>query len=136
MKRAALYMTVILALALCPILAQAQTLLRADIPFDFTAGNRTMPSGTYVIEDAANHTQLLRCLDSKAAAFVMSNSVTKARPDLSKNVLIFKVYGSNYVLDEIWAGGAGHQVRGSKRPAELAKSERPKEAIVAMQVGN
>lgn len=136
MKRAALYMTVALALALCPVLAQAQTTLKANIPFDFSAGSSIMPSGTYVIEDAGSHTQLLRCLNAKAAAFVMSNSLSNARPDLSKNVLIFRVYGSDYVLSEIWASGSGHQVRGSKKNATLAKSDQPKEVIVAMQVGN
>src|SRR3954466_12237102 len=78
MKRAALYTMVVLALALCPILTQAQTnkLLQANIPFDFTAGNTRMASGVYVIENASSgsHTQLVRNPETKAATFLLSNS--------------------------------------------------------------
>ncbi len=138
MKRAALYLTVILALALCPILAQAQSnlLLKANIPFDFTAGSTQVPSGEYVISSPADHAQLLRSADNKASAIVMSNAIGNPyTADLSRYVLVFHRFGSEYVLTQIWSGGIGHEVRQSKRVSELAKMEKPSETVVAMQVG-
>jgi hypothetical protein len=139
MKRAALYTMVVLALALCPILTQAQTnkLLQANIPFDFTAGNTRMASGVYVIENASSgsHTQLVRNPETKAATFLLSNSMENPSADSSKHVLVFKVYGSEYVLTQIWSGGVGREVIQSNRVSKLAKAEQPKETIVAMQFG-
>jgi hypothetical protein len=136
MKRATLYSTMILAIALCPILAQAQALLKANIPFEFTAGSRTMSSGVYYIENAGNHMQLLRNPETNATAFVASFSVGNPNKiDLTKNVLVFRRYGPGYVLTQIWASGEGHEVPVSKRLRELAKSEKPSETIVAMEVG-
>ena len=133
MKRATLYLTVILAFALCPILSQAQAMLRANIPFDFTIGTATMSSGVYDLSNAGNHTQLLRNPDTKSAAFVQSISLGNPNTiDLRKNVLVFHRYGSEYVLTEIWASGVGHQVLQPKRTSKLAKSETPEKVIVAM----
>ena len=135
MKRATLYLTVILAFALCPILSQAQAMLRANIPFDFSVGSKTMSSGVYYIDRAANQMQLLRNPETNATVFVASNSLGNPyKIDLSKNVLVFHRYGSEYVLTEIWASGVGHQVRQSNRTSELAKSGKPEKVIVAMVV--
>ena len=135
MKRATLYLTAILAFALCPILSQAQPMLRANIPFDFTAGTATMSSGVYDLSNAGNHVQLLRSPDTKKTAFVSSLSIGNPyKIDLSKNVLVFHRYGSEYVLTEIWASGVGAQVRQPKRANELAKSGKPEKVIVAMVV--
>ncbi len=136
MKRATLYLTVILAIALCPILAQAQPLLKANIPFDFTAGNTTMSSGVYYVERAANHIQLLRNRDTNATVFVTSNSLGNPQNrDLSKNILVFERYGSAYVLTQMWASGVGHEMSLSKSFRELAKAEKQKPAVVDMEVG-
>lgn len=135
MKRATLYLTMILAIALCPILAQAQALLKANIPFEFTAGNKTMSSGVYYVENTLGHMQLLRNPETNATVFVASNALGNPyKIDLSKNVLVFHRYGSEYVLTEIWASGVGHQVRQSNRTSELAKSGKPEKVIVAMVV--
>ena len=135
MKRATLYLTVILAFALCPILSQAQAMLRANIPFDFTVGTATMSSGVYDLSNAGNHVQLLRNPDTNRTAFVSSLSIGNPyKIDLSKNVLIFHRYGSEYVLTEIWASGVGEAVRQPKRATELAKSGKPEKVMVAMVV--
>ena len=136
MKRATLYLTVILVMALCPILSQAQALLKADIPFEFTAGSKTMGAGVYYVESAANHLQLLRNPETNATVFV--GSIPAGNPykiDLGKNLLVFHRYGTGYVLTQIWASGVGHEVPVAKRFTELAKSEKAKETIVAMEVG-
>jgi len=136
MKRATLYLTMILAITLCPMLAQAQALLKANIPFEFTAGNQTMSSGVYYVQNALGHVQLLRNPETNATVFVASNALGNPyKIDSSKNVLVFHRYGSGYVLTQIWASGVGHEVQVSKHFRELAKSEKPKETLVAMEVG-
>jgi len=136
MKRATLYLTVILVMALCPILSQAQALLKANIPFEFSVGSKTMTGGVYYVENAANQMQLVRNSDTKETAFVAS--IPAGNPykiDLTKNILVFHRYGDGYVLTQIWASGVGHEVPVPKRFKELAKSEKPATTIVAMEVG-
>jgi hypothetical protein len=74
--------------------AKASTpLLRADIPFDFMAGNTMLPAGTYTITEATPG--VLQIRNEKLgsdAAFVLANSLESPKPQDSGK-LIFNRYG-------------------------------------------
>jgi hypothetical protein len=99
---------IVLATALSSV--HAQTLayqLRADIPFDFTVGNKRLPSGQYAIGRATH-------LDDAVVSVVGESSRSKAiRSSMpvftlnakNKATLVFHRYGDQYFLYQIWPAG-------------------------------
>ena len=77
--------------------------VQANIPFDFTVGNKLLPSGTYRVIVESPHT--IEILNSKHRPEVLS--VAFAADEKSKNnVLIFDRYGNQYFLSKILCSSA------------------------------
>jgi hypothetical protein len=125
MKRQAFSLISLLTLLLMAGSAIAQTIhVRADVPFNFSVGNRTLPAGAYDIRTIGTDTQLLllRARDGKSI-MVMSGNTAEAFQRAEKTKLVFNRYGSQYFLAEIWVGGAtlGRQLPKTSREKEVAK---------------
>jgi hypothetical protein len=122
--------------ALTTVTLHAQDLLvTANIPFDFHACNRVMPSGKYVIKSSGSTLLLSEEEPSGAKCFTAPHSAfdpTGRQPAK----LVFRRYGSEYFLRTIWGGSAdGKELPIEPREKELlAQSKRngPKPTIVAM----
>jgi hypothetical protein len=141
MKTRVLLMTGLFALtilAASPVV-HAQEVMRADIPFNFVAGGRTLPAGEYSVRrfnpmDGSNIMLLTKPKDTSAAA-VISTNVVEARTPQSRSKLVFHRYGENYFLSQIWTEG---QTRGralwqspaEREVAKVAKAETKGEVIV------
>jgi hypothetical protein len=131
MKMRALVMAGMMALTAmaCTRVAQAQQMLVINIPFDFVAGNRTLPAGEYSIKVAAPERTLLLIdrKDAAASAFMNTNPVVKTEIQ-TESKMIFNRYGDRYFLSEVWTAGTsrGRQLLKSAREmemAQIAKSE-------------
>jgi hypothetical protein len=113
-----------------------QTISKADIPFAFQVGNKTMPAGQYWIQrvsDAAECAQMIRRTDSSAAAIALTFAAD-AKNEESTPELVFHKYGNSYFLSEIWTGlGQGRQLPKSEREKELARETRGSEVAVSLQ---
>ncbi len=72
--------------------------VRATIPFDFTVGNKVLPSGTYTIKlEQAN---VVAIVNREKSVTVLSIGYADGhRPNTSK--LVFNKYGDQYFLREI-----------------------------------
>jgi len=104
--------------------AIAQTIhVRANVPFNFSVGNKTLPAGAYTIETISPDAKmlLLRARVGKPSMMVGSNTA-EALKGAEKNKLVFNHYGSQYFLAEIWVEGAtlGRQLPKTSREKELA----------------
>jgi hypothetical protein len=124
MKRQAFSIS-LLSLLLMAGSAIAQTIhARANVPFNFSVGNKTLPAGAYDIRTISSDTKmlLLHARDGKANMIVGSNG-TESLKSAEKTKLVFHRYGSQYFLAEIWVGGAtlGRQLPKTSREKELAK---------------
>jgi hypothetical protein len=78
----------------------------ADVPFDFVAGNKTLPAGHYNIADStlAGEVVKISARQKDASVFAMTVRLSsKASNDQGK--LVFHRYGNRYFLAEIWTGG-------------------------------
>jgi hypothetical protein len=131
MKTRALVMAGMMALTAmaCTRVAQAQEMMVVNIPFDFVAGNTTLPAGEYSIRVVAPEQTvlLINRKDAAASAFMNTNAVTKTEIQ-TESKMIFNRYGDRYFLSQVWTAGnsRGRQLLKSAREkemAQIAKSE-------------
>jgi len=80
--------------------------IRGDIPFNFTVVDKTLPEGNYDVKKVATsgvgffH---IRGTENQERAVFYGNAVEKTGK-LSKPMFVFRRYGDNYFLAEIWTG--------------------------------
>ena len=110
--------------------AQSSSLkLRANVPFDFVVGDKTLPAGNYAVRQITQGSDggiLISSSDSRHKAIRLSNNV---QANAVKGARItFRRYGSTYFLAQVWTSGSmeGREMLKSKaeRAAEreLAKN--------------
>jgi hypothetical protein len=75
--------------------------------FPFTAGNTTLPAGKYSIKPVDGEEGLLEVSGGNTPTSVFLEVEPATSPETpKKSEVVFKKYGSNYVLSEIWEEGA------------------------------
>jgi hypothetical protein len=114
-----------LGLLLAASAAQAQTNVKADIPFDFVVGNQSMPAGEYTVvaQGSGSPAIWIRSEDGKATAVSLTNACVSADPS-DKTKLIFHRLAGQYFLSQIWTEGnsSGRELRKSSVEMHLAKN--------------
>jgi len=82
-----------------------RVLLQADIPFEFTVGNVTLPAGKYTVSSVSDsfHILRLRSADGQACALVHMNSINGKADESAK--LVFSRYGNHYFFAQAWTSG-------------------------------
>jgi hypothetical protein len=73
--------------------------VRANVPFDFTVGNKLLPAGTYTIKNESSQTIVIRNHDKPIAVLSLVKADGKRSPNGGK--LLFHNYGGQYFLSEI-----------------------------------
>ena len=91
--------------------------IRANVPFSFTVNKKVLPAGTYDVSSGAGHALLIRGFGAGVVTLGQkSETATSASPKL-----VFHRYGDEYILREVWMGGAsGYQLPQTARERELA----------------
>ena len=123
MKKHALPVLV-LAMVLTPMIAFAQTSnsLKADVPFDFMVGGKTIPAGKCIVRPIglAGGTLQVANTSDNSSTFVVSNS-SESLQIAEESVLVFHKYGDRYFLSSIRRGGSarGYQIPESTVEKEL-----------------
>ena len=116
------------AMALIAILATAASTpaqsnygMRITVPFDFTIGDKTYPSGSYTVGVSSNNLDLIRlqATETSKTAFVTSTIPLKTAGDDHQPELVFNRYGDRYFLHRVWLGAQGHQLPKSKLEREF-----------------
>jgi opacity protein-like surface antigen len=104
--------------------AQAQQSLVVTIPFDFTAGNTTLPAGDYSVQTWSKDRSVLMMqrTDQSASLVIPTMAAISIKPQ-SESKLVFHRYGDRYFLSQVWTAGNPHG-------RELSKSKREKEIAV------
>jgi len=111
----------------------------ATIPFEFYVGDRTMPAGEYTISNGIETNVLsIRTRDSRAV--VNATSMPRRTADggtPAETLLLFRRYGNEYYLNEIWSSAApfGRELLKYRTERELSKSAgvRPHSVFVLAQ---
>ena len=77
---------------------------KANIPFDFLAGQRVMPAGTYEISKSSDHMLLLRATGQNATEFLLVHDTYALDPPTGSSI-VFDRHGNKYFLRQIWTAG-------------------------------
>ena len=86
--------------------ANAQRRSIADVPFEFVAGNKTLPADHYSITDGTMGREVVKISARKNDTSVFAMTVTLSRKASDEQgKLVFHRYGNRYFLAEIWTGG-------------------------------
>lgn len=108
--------------------AQAQTLayqFRVNIPFDFSVGDKKLPSGQYAVGRATHADDTVVSVVEECGR---SNAIRSSLPVLAltaknKATLVFHRYGDQYFLYQVWpaAGTTGRQFPTSRGEREIQR---------------
>lgn len=115
--------TVVACIAFATLAAMsghAQVLIKADVPFDFSAGYGVLPAGEYRIAPTAwRLSSGIRGLE-----FVIPKTIESSM-DVNGAKLIFHRYGSEYFLAEMWTAADSMARTFPVHPREGSCSQRP-----------
>jgi hypothetical protein len=115
------------------------------IPFDFVAGEKVLPAGTYRIEPVRRDSYTVwevRSTTGRAGAVVMTSALGGGASGATESKLVFQKYGEIYVLAQVWpsSDGAGREVVQSRRgrtimaEAAAGNGQKPEAVTVAARV--
>ena len=96
-----------LAVACASVSAQSiENKLSVKIPFDFVVGEQTLPAGKYSFRHLPGMPDKLaiQSADRQVRAVIWS-TLTETRPAPAKTTLVFRNYGAQRFLAEVWVGG-------------------------------
>lgn len=99
--------------------AGLKTGVRASIPFDFMVGGKEFKAGKYSVSRGIATTLSLRNADNGVVANFITNDVSDKSESQAR--LVFRRYGNQYFLAQIYDGQSG-------QGAELLKSKSEREA--------
>ncbi|HXM35206.1 MAG TPA: hypothetical protein VN920_08465 [Pyrinomonadaceae bacterium] len=120
-KGFAMFMLVIaLAFATAVVSANGQSSQsKANVPFDFTVGSKTLASGNYAVDAMTAGGNCLKISNTQAKGAAVSLTIpAEGRSKSSK--LVFHRYGERYFLAEVWTDGGTHGRQLTKSRQERA----------------
>ena len=112
---------------------QAQTVVRCNVPFEFSLGGQTYPSGVYsftVTSTNGSKTVLLRSWDGSQGRFAQASA-----EDESANIATsaqFRRYGTHYLLTSLSIGGDGVSLHFAPTRAEREMLVRANGEVVSV----
>jgi hypothetical protein len=108
------------------------------IPFDFVAGEKVLPAGTYRVEAVRRDSYTVwevRSTAGRAGAVVMTSAVgSGAEEEEAGPRLVFRKYAETYVLAQLWpsSDSTGREVVQSRRGRALVARNVKPEAVTVM----
>jgi hypothetical protein len=102
--------------------AQSTSVIKVNVPFEFSFADRTFPAGEYTLMQPMQHLLVLRDARGHSIAQAYTSGVESLTPaDATK--LKFTSRGGQYVLTEVWENldSSGQRVFPSKSNTTLAK---------------
>jgi len=109
----------------------AQGPITAKVPFDFVAGEKTLPAGTYVFRDALPNNQTELALTDGRGHGALASASTN---DLSEagNKLVFRHYGESYFLGDIYSPAGRLHFAPGRAESKLAQTASAQQVTVVV----
>ena len=134
--RAVTMLVTIIALAFATAIAsnarQSKNSIKADIPFDFVVGDKTLAAGEYSIGQITTDGAGMRVSSRTGGhnAVRLSNSIQSSTVT-KRSKLTFRRYGNTYFLAQVWVSGTNEG-----RALLKSKSERAAEQLAKNSAGS
>jgi hypothetical protein len=97
-------LSLLLALTVVSVGAQTRSRITAHIPFDFQIGDKTLPAGDYSVKRLSSNSLLVQSADGDVSALAQAprsvQNSNDAKPSTER--LIFRQYGDQYFLAQVW----------------------------------
>jgi hypothetical protein len=119
-------LSLMVTLAGTPAGAQSSShFVRISVPFEFTIKDKTLPPGEYIVKRSASaspETLLISSLDGGSGVYVITRNA-QAGERQSESKLVFRRYGDQYFLSQVWTAGdsAGRELPESGRERAVAR---------------
>ncbi|HEY3025040.1 MAG TPA: hypothetical protein VGJ55_02690 [Pyrinomonadaceae bacterium] len=119
--------------------AQAGAGFTVVVPFDFSVSGKVLPAGEYIVARSQpfNEGFKISAKEGSAGAFLQTLPVQKIENEVRTKV-VFKRYGNEYFLSQIWISGrnTGRELRKSRQERALerelaARAVKPETIAVA-----
>ena len=120
--------------------AQAQTTVKASIPFDFVVGDHAYPAGEYTVKSLSQSGGALRIDNAEESekGITISSACTSGQP-ATETKLVFHRFGNSYLLYQVWTTGytLGREFPMSKAQVQMTKNNsKPELVIVAANISH
>lgn len=97
-------LSILCALTIVSVQAQSRNRITAHVPFEFQVGEKTLPAGDYSVKRLSQNTLLVESADGEQSAIAQAprnvESNVNAKPSTEK--LVFRQYGDQYFLAQVW----------------------------------
>jgi hypothetical protein len=119
---------VALAVLFMATAAHAQSKVATTIPFNFMAGDRAYPAGSYIL---SNDASVLWITGAEQTSVTLSNACERLTPSTTTKV-VFSRMGGAYFLKQIWREGdsRGRELPRSKSEVRLAQNHEKSEPVI------
>lgn len=110
----------------------AQDRVQVDVPFAFTVADKVFPADAYVAVRVHPFSPVLclRTPDLAAQILFTTNSLEAAPNQETKPRFVFRRYGDQYFLAQVWLGGAvGREISKSNQERQIARQTSEPERI-------
>ena len=116
-------LSLLFVLTIVSVQAQSKNRITAHVPFDFQVGEKTLPAGDYSVKRLSQNTLLVESADGEQSAIAQAprnvEGNVNAKP--SREKLVFRQYGDQYFLAQVWMirGNMGRDINmsGAERKA-------------------
>jgi hypothetical protein len=129
---------VFLLLGVATVYAQdpLSSTLRLKVPFEFHVETAVLPAGQYLIRQYSSAVLQIQNRETANAVFAMALPAANG-PAKDYSRLLFKRYGDQYFLSEVWESGQsqGRQLNKSLAEQEAAKNMASVGTIVEVALG-
>ena len=81
--------------------------IAVTIPFEFSAGGKTMPAGDYYVWRSFDNARVVMRIESKDGStnIYLPNHVAQSTEVQTESKLVFTRYGKDLFLSQVWAAG-------------------------------
>ena len=114
----------LMMLALASAQAQQRRTLNVNVPFDFNAGEKTLPAGAYTLTELSSSAYVLRDSEQQPVAVVRADAAVSARDDKARGPRVaFRKYEDRVFLAQVWMTGGAEGQELHRSGAERRLSE-------------
>ena len=118
-------LSLVVALAVTSVSAQSSHYFRVTIPFEFAISGKTLPPGEYIVKRVSSDEPgwlSISSINGRTGLSVLTHNV-RAGTHQAESKLVFRRYGDQYFLSQVWEAGDsdGHELRKSRRESGLER---------------